>query len=632
MSDMATTGSGSPEADAFEDRPSAREPDDPRGLAQNDPNLAGDPVVTRRRRGFPVTSDAEILDAAARKAVGDGPSRRIQAARALANGGARQTGSAGGGMQNGRTLDTVPAGRRLQQSAPQNRPARREGGRGAQVGAGTAPVRMKHAERSVVDLDELWAPVRTERVAADREFLPGALEILEAPASPIRVRLIYALCGLVAAALAWSWFGHLDVYADATGKVQASGRTKVVQPIVSGKVDKILATDGDQVKAGAVLVQLDPTAATAERNIVRDQLFNARSEVVRHRAEIAALSKSGVDTAPKVDWPKDLPKNVIDREAQAMGSELSSLAADLSNLQAQRAATVADRDKYQANIEPQKKVIDLIQEHLGMRDALFKDGWNSRATVLEQEQQLQTAQLQLVNLQGSLGQANAAIPVIDSKIDVTRQTFITTHTTSLVQAQQQVDKLTEDLSKAEENLEHMTLTSPIDGVVQATAVTTVGQVVTTGQQLMQIVPKGTPLEIEAYVLNTDAGFLHVGQDATIKVDTYPYTRYGTLSGKVTKVAADALTGKQAKQQQSNGSAPPSADGAMSITSAAQQTTDLVFPVTVVPDQPGLWVDGRLLPLTSGMTVTVEVRTESRRAIDYILSPLQAMFEQSAQER
>ena len=642
MTDRTTAGPGlSAEAEGFE------HPGAPASVSSaSGDTLAergGDASDVRPRRGFPAAasrvSDADILDAVAEQSGGEGAGRRMRAARALANGTARpagparHAGQAGGGMQGGRTLDTIPAGRRLQQGGPaQNRPARRDGERAVQAAGGKLPVRMKHSERPVIDLDELWAPVRPGRVTADREFLPGALEILEAPASPVRVRLIYALCGLVATALAWSWFGHLDVYADATGKVQASGRTKVVQPIVSGKVDKILATDGDHVKAGAVLVHLDPTSAIAERNVVRDQLFNARAEVVRHQAEVAALSKTGVDTSPKVDWPKDLPPYVVGREVQAMVGDLSSLAANLSSLQAQKAATVADRDKYQANIEPQKKVIDLINEHLSMRNQLFKNGWDSRVTVLEQEQQLQTAQLQLVNLQGSLGQANAAIPVIDSKIEVTRQTFVTTNTTSLVQSQQQVDKLQQDLAKADDKVDDMTLTSPIDGIVQATAVTTVGQVVTTGQQLMQVVPEGTPMEIEAYILNTDAGFLRVGQDATIKVDTFPYTRYGTISGKVTRVAADALTGKQAQQQQSNGSVPSSADGAMSITSAAQQTTDLVFPITIVPDQPGLRVDGRLLPLTSGMTVTVEVRTESRRAIDYLLAPLHSMFEQSAQER
>ncbi len=509
----------------------------------------------------------------------------------------------------------------------QGRAVRREGAPGAVL-----KPRLKSAGRPTIDLDELWAPVRPERRVEDREFLPGALEILEAPASPIRVAFMYALCGLIAALLIWSWFGHLDVYADATGKVQASGRTKVVQPIDSGKVIAIKAADGDDVRAGDVLIELDPTAAIATRNVIRDNLFNARAEVVRHQVEIKALDADVVETKPAVTWPQDLPVVVRDREEQALRSELSSLGATLSNLAAEKASKQSQVDKYQANIGPQKTVIDLINEHLGMRNALFKDGWNSRATVLEQEQQLQTAQLQLVNLEGSLAEAKAAIPVIESQIALARQTFVTTNTKAVVEAQQQVDQLAQELAKANDTVDHMTLSAPIAGTVQATAVTTIGQVVTTGQQLMQIVPKGTPVEIEAYILNSDAGFVKVGQDVTIKVDTFPYTRYGTISGKVEKVATDALTGKEAASQQNNPSTPTSADGAMSMTSAAQQTSDLVFPVIVRPLVPGLKVGGRLLPLTSGMTVTVEIQTESRRAIDYILSPLQSLLEQSAQER
>ncbi len=558
------------------------------------------------------------------------PPRRGARRGSRPEGAARGAGPAD--RRGGFDVEAAPAGRALE-VAPSGGALRR-GGRGVRPGAAEAgrPVRMRHAARPVIDLDELWAPVKPGRAVGDREFLPGALEILEAPASPVRVALIYLLCGLVATALAWSWFGHLDVYADATGKVQVSGRTKVVQPIQSGEVRAIRVKDGDKVKAGAVLIELDPTAAQAERTVARDRLFNARAEVARRQAEIAAVGRAPVDADPKVDWPSDLPAAVVEREAQATRSDLSSLAATLANLEAQKVATVADRDKYRANIGPQRNVIKLIEEHLGMRNALFKNGWDSRVTVLEQEQQLQTAQLQLVNLQGSLAQAEAAIPVIDSRIALTRQGSVTANTTSLVQAQQQVDQFTQDLAKADETLSHMTLLSPIGGTVQATAVTTVGQVVTTGQQVMQIVPDGTPLEIEAYILNSDAGFVQVGQAATVKVDTFPYTRYGTISGVVTRLAADALPGKQAQQQQSNGSTPPSADGAMSATSAAQQTTDLVFPVTVVPDQPGLKVGGRLLPLAPGMTVTVEIQTESRRAIDYILAPLHSMFEQAGQER
>ena len=201
----------------------------------------------------------------------------------------------------------------------QGRAVRREGAPGAVL-----KPRLKSAGRPTIDLDELWAPVRPERRVEDREFLPGALEILEAPASPIRVAFMYALCGLIAALLIWSWFGHLDVYADATGKVQASGRTKVVQPIDSGKVIAIKAADGDDVRAGDVLIELDPTAAIATRNVIRDNLFNARAEVVRHQVEIKALDADVVETKPAVTWPQDLPVVVRDREEQVSGQYRSA--------------------------------------------------------------------------------------------------------------------------------------------------------------------------------------------------------------------------------------------------------------------------------------------------------------------
>ena len=91
----------------------------------------------------------------------------------------------------------------------------------------------------------------------------------------------------------------------------------------------------------------------------------------------------------------------------------------------------------------------------------------------------------------------------------------------------------------------MTLKAPIAGTIEALAVTTVGQIVKPGQQLMQVVPDKAPLEIEAYVLNSDIGFVRAGESATIKVDTFPYPRYGTIAGKVFKVSKDAISGKAA---------------------------------------------------------------------------------------
>lgn len=508
--------------------------------------------------------------------------------------------------------------------------ARGRGRRG--LGAATAArgdlgsPRQRHANRPTIDLSDLWAPVKPERAHEDRAFLPGALQILEAPASGVRVWAIYALCGLIAVGIIWACIGHLDIYADATGVVQASGKTKVVQPIEPGRVIGIYAGDGRMVRAGDILVKLDPTTAIAQQNVVRDQLFDSRADTLRLKAEVRALDAAIVDVAPRVIWPADIPSSVVEREQQLMQSDLSSLATSLASLQAQKSVAESERDKFNSNIVPQSKVIDLIQEHLGMDNTMLGEGWNSRLTVLTEEQELESARLQLVNLQGSLAQADAQIKVIASQIALTRQDFITKNDSLLLKCQEQVEELEQKLVEADESVSHMTIVASVSGTIEATAVTTVGQAVLAGQQLMQIVPEGAPLEITAYVLNTDAGFVEVGQPVTIKIDTFDYTRYGTISGHITNVAADAMPGKEALTQQKDASTATSATSALSATNAAQQTSDLVFPVTIKPDTPGLYQNGTLLPLTSGMTVTVEIRTESRQAIKFILSPLQSMFQ------
>lgn len=479
---------------------------------------------------------------------------------------------------------------------------------------------------------EVIAPVQRDRDSGDREFLPAALEILETPASPTRTWLIFALCGMLATGIAWSWFGHLDVYADAPGKFQATGRTKVIQPLDSGTVIAIKAKDGDRVKQGDVLIQLDPTQATADETVARNKLLSGRAEITRRRVAVAEAEKDKIDPKTPIAWDAEIPKEVREREEGALRSDLSNLIATLDSLAAQKKEKEAARDKAAASMESQKKVIDLIAEHVGMRQKLADQGWNSRAQLIELLQQKATAELALTTLDGQRLDAIAQIAVIDSNVVKARQTFISASITELVAEDRQVQDLLQQLEKAKFKVAQTTLKAPIDGVVQATAVTTIGQVVSSGQQLMQIVPEGTPLEIQAYVLNTDIGFVSVGQEAIINVDSFPFTRYGSLYGKVTQVAVDALPGKQGLQQQKDASKAPSNTGQLSVTTAAEQTSDLVYPVTIVPSRFTMRVGDKDIPVVSGMTVSVQIKTESRRAIDYILSPLAQALSNAAQER
>jgi hemolysin D len=144
--------------------------------------------------------------------------------------------------------------------------------------------------------------------------------------------------------------------------------------------------------------------------------------------------------------------------------------------------------------------------------------------------------------------------------------------------------------------------------------------VTPGQQIFQIVPEGAPLEVQAYVLNTDIGFVSEGAPAIVKIDTFPYTRYGTIEGKVMRIARDAIPGSDALAQQKNGSAPP-VSGALSDTTATQKTHDLVFPVTLSLAKKELEANGRAYSLTAGMSVVAEIVTGKQRIIGYVMYPL-----------
>lgn len=474
-------------------------------------------------------------------------------------------------------------------------------------------------------------PATTKRRhVKDNEFLPAALEILETPPSPIRIAFIYTICSLVAAALLWSYFGYLDVTAVASGKIQPAGRTKVIQPIEPGKVVTIRVADGDHVKAGDVLVELDPTEAIATRSAIASSLTDLRAEIQRRNVAVDAARPEHVATTASIPWDENISTDVRLREERVLYADLLQLAAAFDDLVAQRHQKETDRDKYLASIVAEKALIDVLSERLGMREALFQKDVHSRAQVLDVLQQVREGEITLASLEGNLAGSISAIAVLDAQIAKTRESFITDNTEKLVAAQRKAENLVQELAKAAVKVSHMVMTAPIDGTVQATTVTTIGQVVTTGQELMHIVPKGSPLEIEAYVLNLDIGFVEVGQEAVIKIDAFPFARYGTIAGTVTHVATDAIAGLSAQQRQRDSSQAPS--GSLTTTTAAQRTQDLVFSILVAPSSAVMNIDGKNIGLSAGMTVTVEIKTERRRVIEYLFSPLVEVGSTAMRER
>lgn len=462
----------------------------------------------------------------------------------------------------------------------------------------------------------------------DNEFLAPALEILETPPSPVRVALIWIICGLVVGSLTWAYFGRIDIIAVAQGKFQPTGRVKVIQPLETGKVAAIHVVNGAHVAAGDVLVEFDRSEAEADRESASAGLASARAEAMRRAAAIVAAKVRHFKPAPEIAWARGIPVALREREERVLSADLGQLAAAIASLEAGRAQKQAERDKLAETIATQKRLVSTLQQRVDMRQALVNSGAGTKSALIDATETLQYQLTQLAMQQGQFASLDTGLDVIGKEIDKTIEIFISDNAQKLEESERQAEELEQKLAKAVAAIEHLTLKSPISGVVQASMITNVGQVVSSGQEVMRIVPEDSALEIAVYVLNKDIGFVKAGQEAIVKIESFPFTQYGTISAHVVRVARDAIPEPDASLIEGD----PARATNNEAFAGAQRMQNLVFPVTLTPDVASINIDGQSIPLTSGMAATVEFKTGTRRMLEYIFSPLVEVGARAMHER
>lgn len=474
------------------------------------------------------------------------------------------------------------------------------------------------------------AAIDAPRDAADREFLPAALELIDTPPSPVRIAALWFICLGVASALALSWYGRIDIHAVARGRIQPPGRSKTVQPFEPGIVASVAVANGQSVAAGDVLLVLDPTESSADSQALARDLESARGEAARRKVAVAQAQAGTIDVAA-IDFAPDVGETVRRREQLVLASDLAQLRSTLANLAAQADEKHAARERLAASIAARESLLKLTRERVDMRETINEKGALSRALVIDSLQQHQIQEIAQVADKGQLNETEAAIRTIESKAAETISQFIADQSQKLAEAERKADRTAQDLVKARSKNERTSIRAPIFGTVQQLAVTTLGQVVTSAQALMTIVPADAPVEIEAYVENQDIGFVEAGQSVVVKVDSFPFTRFGTLSGRIERVSRDAVEQGDANQQ-ADPAAAVRAQPASASPQAQGRTQNLVFPATISLERRAIAIDGKDIPLQPGMAVTVEILTGSRRAIDYVLSPLREIASNAAHER
>jgi hemolysin D len=502
----------------------------------------------------------------------------------------------------------------------------------------------------------------------DREFLPAALELLETPPPPAPIVLIATICAFALVALVWSYFGRLDVAATAPGKIETAGHAKVIEPLDPGTIAAIHVEAGQRVKAGDLLLELDPAEANADASAARDALDASLAEVARRRYAIEAVRAIEVakpQSAQKIDaaggkagrsasdaepalanpiqslaeradlpiaWDVSLPEAFRLRETAVLRADLTQLSDALQALDKQMAQKSATRERLDMSIAFQNSLIETLNQRVNTRQEAIDLKVGTKINLYDAQEELQRSQSTLASDKGQLIETDAALTELDSEKIKTVSQFAADNENKLAEAARKADEARQALAKVAARLERTKLYAPIDAVVQQTAVTTVGQVVTTGQQLVALTPEGGPLHVEALVANLDIGFVKPGQPVVIKVDAFPFTRFGTLNGRVVRVAPAAVDEQEAKRAAANATYASGAGAPPAQSSAPGQPESFVFPVTVSLDETAMKIDQAIIPLTPGMTVTVEIRTESRRVIDYLLSPLARIASEALKER
>lgn len=455
----------------------------------------------------------------------------------------------------------------------------------------------------------------------EREFQAAAIEILETPASPA-ARIFAALIMVFATgALAWSWFGRIDTYATVQGKLIPIGKVQVIEPLVTGTVKVLHARLGAHVEAGEVLVELDPSQYTAERQKLTGNLAAAQVSEARLEALVAAVAQDAPSADASFAAPAGAPKPLVALQLQQMRQSLAAYQAEQASLEAAIAQKRVEIERGNRTLVERRKLVSLAGDRLDVYEQLEKRQVGIKTSTIEARQGEQDQVMSAVDGEGQVAELQATVQTLIAQKRERREAYLDKVNTELIEVDRSIGELSQDLAKAELFERASVLKSPVAGRVQQLEVNTLGEVVQTGQRLMVIVPDGTALEIEAMLLNRDKGFVHEGQQARIKLEAFPFTRYGTLDGKVLTVSNDAIPA----------GAPQQAPGAKQET-AHDAAGPLVFPVRIALNETSIRVEGEDVTLTPGMSVTAEVKTGDRRVLEFLLDPLMEMTDEAFHER
>ena len=416
------------------------------------------------------------------------------------------------------------------------------------------------------------------------EFRPLLVEIEERPLNPLGRSLLWIIVAIIFFGALWLYFAKIDIVVSARGKVVPVGDVKIVQPIETGVISKISVREGDYVRKGQLLVEIDPSVTKTNLESKVKNLVLLKLEIARIEALIQ--KKAFRPEMPDVD--EDLLKTqklIYETTKREYRQQLDVIRQQMLQVKQQMESEKVDLDRLKQHLQNSKKkendllqVIDIIAKH--EYDEAHKQS-------VEYEEQIKIKRHNLKQLAEKLSE-------LEKKETLTKQEYRNRLLDELTKKRKEARLLSAEIEAIKFHNKKQFIVSPVDGYVSKIMVHTVGGVVTPAEKLMYIVPKEAPMVIKAMVLNKDIGFVKEGMDAELKIDTFDFQKYGLIDAVVTHVSDDAVE---------------------------DEKLGPVYEVYLKPEKNYLTVKGKKEYLSFGMSVTAELKVGERRVINFFIYPL-----------
>lgn len=438
-------------------------------------------------------------------------------------------------------------------------------------------------------------------------FYPPLIRLQHTAPSPQGRRVLWLLLWMFGFLFVWAIVGKLDIVAVADGKLIPESYLKIVQPAEAGIVKEILVQEGEHVKAGQVLMRMDELYARADLEVIIIEQARKQLSLMRIEAEL-----EGRPFHVDGGFSDDIASEA---EAQFQANR-DTLLATLAEEQSRMVKAEKELDAANQLKTRLEAVLPHYYEQEATYDKLVRNGYagtlagsDKRRERIEKEQELAMQEHLIASAQASIDQSRKRMRQIET--DYRRQLH-----EERVEAKTQLGRLDKELEKLTHRRSLLELRAPQDGIVKELATRTPGTVVQPGTVLTSMVPLNERLKVEAWISNSDIGFVHAGQSVRLKFAPYPFQKYGMGHGTVEYISVDAQSEEEARNAGLQGAAQAS----------------LRYKALIALEDNMLEVDGVQYPLAVGMHTTTEIVLGRRTVAEYLLSPIQKAWHEAGRER